>query len=144
VRLDTCYDGVDNDGDGAKNFDDIDNPNRPDHLNECDQVVAPLPTLTRADATGFVRTALARRFKGAYRHGHAKRVAGERRVARTKVTFRSASWVTGELAYGGWVTIWYTRQDGQPRWNYAYRITRTDEHCKSTGGRRCTKTYRVR
>jgi hypothetical protein len=62
-------------------------------------------------------------------------------VSRTKVSFRRVSWVIGDLSFRGRVTIWYERDDGDVWWNYSYRITRTNEYCKATRGRRCTHTY---
>jgi hypothetical protein len=146
VPVDTCFDKVDNDGDGVMDLDDLDAFDSGDPSKECDQIrrPMPLPTLTRATARSYVKTTLKRRFNDAYRHGYSKRIAGVRRLSRTKIRFADVSWVIGDLSYRGRVTIWNGRNGTEIWWNYAYRITRTNEHCRATAGRHCTKTYVVR
>ena len=110
---------------------------------QCDQVKRSLPFLSRAAAARYARTALAHRFKSSYRHGYAKRTSGSRRISRTKVWFRTVSWVIGDISYRGRATIWYAWSGRRISWNYAYRIKRTNEYCKATRRLRCTKTYVV-
>ena len=54
------------------------------------------------------------------------------------------SWVIGDLSYRGKVTIWFSREGDDYAWNYAYAVKRTNEYCVATGGRNCTRTFRVR
>jgi hypothetical protein len=103
-----------------------------------------LPKLTLTETRAYIRTALRRRFGNVYRYGYAKRIASCERRSRTRVTCRRVSWVIGDLSYKGRATIWLTRENGEIYWNYAYTIKRTNEYCAATGGRNCTKTYRVR
>jgi hypothetical protein len=105
--------------------------------------VPPLPTLGVAETKYHIRVALNRRFGAAYRDGYAKKVTGCSRRSRTRVRCEHVSWVVGDVSFAGKATIWLTREDGEPFWNYAYTIKRTNEYCASTGGRHCTRTYRV-
>jgi hypothetical protein len=146
--VDQCDDGVDNDGDGKSDYDDLDNIygdlDSCDHVKPPTPVAKPLHKLTFAETKHLIRKALKRRFRGAYRAGYAKRISACERRSKTKVTCRRVFWVVGDASYAGRATIWPTRKDGAPYWNSAYTIKRTNEYCLATGGHHCTKTYRVR
>jgi hypothetical protein len=175
--LPACYDGIDNDGDGATDFLDPDCltgtgtsegvPPPPTQCNDgqdndhdgatdlADKGCAsardtvegdpPIRKLTFAEARSYVRTALRRKFTDAYRHGYGKQVRACARLSRTRIKCRRVSWNIGDLSYKGWVTIWLRRHaNGTVWWHYAYRIKRTNWYCVDTGGRRCTKVFRVR
>jgi hypothetical protein len=105
--------------------------------------VAPLPTLGIAEAKSYVRSALKRNFKGSYSGGYGKKVAACQRRSKVRVRCDHVSWVVGDVSFAGKATIWLTRENGEPFWNYAYTIKRTNEYCMATGGRRCTKTFGV-
>jgi hypothetical protein len=80
---DLCTDGLDNDGDGKTDLDDMDNDNANDTKLWCDQIKpaakpapttrpALLPRLTVSDAKSYIRTVLKRRFGDAYRYAQAR------------------------------------------------------------------------
>jgi hypothetical protein len=141
-----CTDGIDNDRDGT-----IDSGDSVCQLSggtsEGWPSSAPsdrIPTLSVAETKHYFRVALAREFKNAYRHSYAKRIAGCTRLSRLRIRC-GVSWVIGDLNYRGKGMIWLTREDDDSTaWNYAWTIRRVNEYCRSTGGRRCTKTYRRR
>jgi hypothetical protein len=100
-----------------------------------------------------VRTALGRRFAGAYRYGSFKQIGQCGRLSRIRIKCSRVSWASGDIGYRGSVTIWYDNDDnGDVSWNYALKIKRTNYYCvvrKRAGdrayvGKRCTKTYQVR
>ena len=148
---DHCFDKIDNDGDGKIDLDDMDNLGASNEYYECDHVKpAPpkpetTPRLTVSSAKRWARTALKRKFGNAYRHGSGKRLSGTTRLSRTKVRFSNVFWFAGDVSWQGRLTIWYTGVGDAARWNYAYKIKRTNEYCKSVLHRsHCTKTFRVR
>lgn len=100
-----------------------------------------VPRLSLADGAYYTRVALRRRFRAAFTSGYGYRRSC-RRVTLTRVRCR-VRWHVGDLSYAGPVTIWLTREGEDVLWNYAYTIKRTNHYCVVTGGRRCTRTYRV-
>jgi hypothetical protein len=145
-----CRDGRDNDGDGA-----IDHPNDEQCVGRGDKSEAPdpVPGLTLAATRRYVRLALQDEFGGAFTNGGWKTIRNCSRVSRIRLKCRRVSWSIGDSAYRGWVTIWYAPEtDGRTSWNYAYRLIRTDTHCRfrkaqrdpAYAGKNCKKVYRVR
>jgi hypothetical protein len=135
-----CADGIDNDGDGMIDLSDKHCTRNTDRREGLD----PMPRLGFDEARNYMRTALRRRFKAAYRHGYAKTLRGCTRRSRTRVKCRRVSWNIGDLGYDGWATIWLGRDSkGAVWWNYAYRITRTNWYCVDQRRKGCTKVYRV-
>jgi hypothetical protein len=146
-----CDNGRDDDGDGDSDSLDYDCSSTSDDSELGAQSPPPrskpepLPRLTTAAARRYARVALGRRFRNAYRHGHTKRLKRCSRISRKHIRCRRASWAIGDVSYRGWIRIWYGRGGkGRTTWHYAYRIKRTNHYCAATGGRRCSKVYKVR
>lgn len=139
-----CSDGQDNDGDGTvdtvEDYGCRNDSDSSERLTEGD-----LPALTIAEAKKYVRIAFKRRFRRNYVHGYAKRFSCSRRsLIRARCR---TSWVIGDISFRGHVTIWYSRHGEDVAWNYAYKITRTNEYCVfalKKPKKKCQKVYRVR
>lgn len=148
---DWCFDGIDNDGDGPMDLDDLDS-GRTDTTRDCDSYhgdpvreakIEPLPTMTTRKAKRYTRKVLKRRFGNAYRHGSGKRVNRCSHRSRIRVRCR-VRWFAGDVSWRGRVTVRYRRWNSEVDWDYAYRVRRTNWYCKATGRRNCHKVYRVR
>jgi hypothetical protein len=154
---DQCFDGIDNDGDGAVDLADLDYyPNPADSTKECDQIRPTpagkptparkvTPTLSVSRAKHWAKVILKRKFKGNYTHGAGKYLKGTKRLSRTKVRYNRVGWYAGDAYWVGRVTIWNSGVERSADWNYAYTIKRTDDYCKSVLHKKhCTRTYRAR
>jgi hypothetical protein len=101
-----------------------------------------VPRLAGRDALRYLRRALRLGFYEAYRYSYA-RTERCHRLSRTRYRCRVA-WIIGDGTYHGVAWVWYARELTAVSWNYAWRITLTDEYCLATGGRRCHTVFRVR
>jgi hypothetical protein len=129
-----CADGIDNDADGQVDESDAGCESASDE----DERLTTVPEITYSDAVSNLRTALTRRFGGAFK----QRVGWRRsctRASRTRFTCR-VGWGSGKARYAGTAAIWFSRAGENVQWNYAWRITMNDARCKGSG---CTKTYVV-
>ena len=54
-------------------------------------------------------------------------------------------WALGDWIFYGSGSIWITYEEGQPHWNFSYRVVRKNEYCASVAhGSHCPKTFIVR
>jgi hypothetical protein len=106
-----------------------------------------IPTITGADARGYVRAVLQRKFDPTYaaRRGRSDGVRGCVLASRTRATC-TVDWSTATYHYYGRVKIWYAQMATHVSWFYSYVIHRIDTRCVSAGKpvASCTKTYIVR
>lgn len=130
-----CNDGKDNDNDGLVDLDD------PGCAYDSSATSELPKNMAAADAPGYVRTALAKKFKKSLRHGHAY----HRRCSRLGVaTFGChVAWVYRSFRYTGAVKVWYRSDPTDAYWYYSFKVKRRNQSCQATPNTRCTKTYVV-
>jgi hypothetical protein len=132
-----CSDGIDNDNDGDTDLDeDWGCTSKFDH----DERLKRLPRLAAAEAEGFLRKALKRKFafiaNSSWYRPNCKRESA--------TSFRCRPlFGAGDTSFSGRVDIWARAVGEQARWYSSMRIVQTDEYCAFVRkGNRCTKVYR--